>query len=142
MATMHRIFIAALFLVTALCGNAQGTQYPRICLPSDLDPELHFYHAVGMVAVVALNYHNTSDSACRFKPVGVNGTAQYLRTVTINPGQTVHSSFRWSMGDGGTDKRCGSVRFVATQPSPTVSALTPALVPANCTTWMPDEYAD
>jgi len=49
MATMHRIFIAALFLVTALCGNAQGTQSPRICLPSDLDPELHFYHAVGMV---------------------------------------------------------------------------------------------
>jgi hypothetical protein len=118
---------------------------PHVCLPNDLAPALHFYRTPDKMAIVALDYTNTSDSACKLKPVWVkNHVTQDSRTVVINPGETVHTSYRWSAQNDSVAENCqSSSSFVAYQPSPEVSILSPTLVPQPprpCTGSMEDEY--
>ncbi len=115
---------------------------PDACQPNDLAPALHFYRTPDKMAIVALDYTNTSGSACKLLPLWVkNHVTQDSPTIVIYPNRTVHASYRWSMEDDGAAKGCQMFSgFSAYQPAPGVSILSPTLMPNPCPMSVKDEF--
>ncbi|HEY1805102.1 MAG TPA: hypothetical protein VGG45_11565 [Terracidiphilus sp.] len=110
---------------------------PRVCMPEDLEPALHFYQTPDKMDVVALDDRNTSASACILHALHLKKDARNdsEQVVVIDAGETAHSSLRWPMGSDYQYGPCGSdqnLNFWAYQPGPSVSIVAPSLVAKGC----------
>ncbi len=140
-----RIAVAAACLLTT--GRAVGQYYGVVsCTEQEVQPKMRFYDALGHTHVVAVEYRNTSGKPCSLTSFKIeNNEATTYRTATLQPGDVVNSSFRWST-EGASCHRLTALEFLTPPlPNPLQFVGAPVLLPEACsplqqTDFVPGEF--
>jgi hypothetical protein len=69
----------------------------------------NLYRAAGHMQVIAIDYRNTTANACALHPDSPSRPVKPL--LTLSPGETAHTSFRWSTEFSTPDIPCHEVPF-------------------------------
>jgi hypothetical protein len=99
-----------LFLPRSLACAQTGVPLPipADCMNAGLQTTLHVYRAPSHTQVIAVDYFNTTVNACILRPDLIRAQGPLL---TLTPGATAHTSFRWSTEPSRPDVPCREVPF-------------------------------
>jgi hypothetical protein len=105
-----RFAVLWFLLAASIYAQTQGPLLsPADCTNVRLEATLHVYRAPGHVQVIAVDYRNPTAEACALHPDSPSRPFKPL--LTLNPGETAHTSFRWSTEFSTSDIPCREVPF-------------------------------
>jgi len=105
-----RLAVLWFLLAASICAQTQGPLLsPADCTNVRLETALHVYRAPGPMQVIAIDYRNTTADACALHPDSLSRPFKPL--LTLVPGETAHTSFRWSTEFSAPDIPCREVPF-------------------------------
>ena len=104
-------FLAILLLARTACAQESrigpgGTSVD--CTNADLGSTLYVFRAPDHIKVIAVDYRNIKTIACVLRP---DGGPQQGPLLTLEPGATAHTSFRWSTVPTTQEVKCQDLNF-------------------------------